>query len=288
MYPANFEYHVPATVTEALAFLAADEDAKILAGGHSLIPLMKQRLAAPAALIDLRQIKSLVGVSLDDDSLIVGSMTSHAEVAASVKVGDVLPSIAGLAAGIGDAQVRNRGTIGGSLVHADPGADYPALVLALNAQMHCSGPGGERVIAAEDWFEDIMTSAISRDELLTSIRFPLPAPAGASAYAKHPHPASGLSQVGVALSAELDRAGLIASARIGVTGLAEIPYRARVAEEALNEREPSAQTMDQAAECLTDGIEVRGDTFSSRSHRLDLLRDRFASAFACVFGTQDL
>lgn len=278
MYPARFDYHSPGTLEQAIALLAEIEDAKVLAGGHSLIPIMKQRLAAPAALIDLRNIAALRGIRGDGGALVISAMTTHAEVAGSALVHATLPVVADLAIGIGDPQVRNRGTIGGSLVHADPGADYPALVLALEARMTCVGPEGARVVEASDWFEDMMTASIAPDEILTEIRFDSPAPSTRAAYSKYPHPASGLSQVGVAVAVDFAAGGAIAQARIGVTGLGDVPCRALEAEEFLAGRELSAPVIARAGELIRNAHPVTGDNFSSAAHLQDLLLDRLTDA----------
>src|SRR6476646_5969535 len=173
MYPANFEYARPATVEEAIALLGRHgEDAKLLAGGHSLIPAMKLRLARPSVVVDIGRIATLSYIREQGGRVAIGATTTHAEVAASALLQTRCPLLPETAAHIGDAQVRNKGTIGGSLAHADPAADYPAAMLALNAEMELVGPKGKRVVRVSDFFVDLLQSAVGPDEILTEIRVP--------------------------------------------------------------------------------------------------------------------
>ena len=189
MIPAAFEYESPRTLGEALALLASRADAKLLAGGHSLLPAMKLRVAAPATLIDLGRIDGLSYVRNAGDKIAIGAMTTHAEITGCDLLQMASPLLAETASHIGDVQVRNRGTIGGSLAHADPAADYPAAILALNAEMVAMSDRGERVIAAKNFFTGLMTSALRANEILTEIRVPK-TPGAGTAYKKFHHPAS--------------------------------------------------------------------------------------------------
>ena len=190
MYPAAFEYHAPTSVKDALGLLGKHkDDAKLLAGGHSLVPMMKLRLAQPKHLIDLRKVPGLTGIKQDGNMLAFGAMTTHWEVESSALVKSKLAVLSEVAALIGDPAVRNRGTIGGSLAHADPAADYPAAMIALGAEMVCEGAKGRRTVKVDDWFKGLMTTAVGEEEILVELRVPvLPASTGA-AYLKFPHPA---------------------------------------------------------------------------------------------------
>ena len=174
MYPARFDYHTPRSLAEALDLLHQyGDDAKILAGGHSIVPAMKLRLAQPAHVIDVSGVAELRGISASDGVLDVGAFTTHWEVESSPVVREVLPYLSSVAGRIADPQVRNRGTIGGSLVHADPAADYPASVLALDAELVCFGDAGARIVPASEWFIGLMATALNEGELLGRVRFPL-------------------------------------------------------------------------------------------------------------------
>jgi carbon-monoxide dehydrogenase medium subunit len=173
MIPANFNYIRPAYLDEALTALAENEEAKVLAGGHSLIPAMKLRLATPRTIVDLGRIADLAYIRQDADQIVVGAMTTHAAIESSELLAAKCPLLPEVAATIGDAQVRNRGTIGGSLVHADPAADWPAAILALEAQLEIAGPEGRRLVNAADFFIEMMQSAVQPNEILVEIRLPV-------------------------------------------------------------------------------------------------------------------
>ena len=199
MYPAQFDYHTPGTVKEALDLLGKyKDDAKLLAGGHSLLPAMKFRLARPAHVVDLRKVPGLAGIKEEGGSLVIGAMTTHWAVESSPLVKAKCPVLAQTAAQIGDPMVRNMGTIGGSLTHADPAADYPATIIALNAETVLAGPKGKRTIKVDDFFKSLMTTAVGPDEILTEVRVPVCGANVGCAYMKFPHPASRFAVVGVA------------------------------------------------------------------------------------------
>ncbi|HZS05569.1 MAG TPA: xanthine dehydrogenase family protein subunit M [Blastocatellia bacterium] len=242
MIPANFEYFAPKTVDEALELLAQHgDDCKVLAGGHSLIPILKLRLAAPGVVVDIGRIKDLDYIKADGGTIRIGAMTTHAALAHSAEILKSCPLLAETAAQIGDQQVRNRGTIGGSVVHADPAADWPAAMLALGAEIVVRGAEGERVIKAADFFVDMLTTAVEGGELVTEIRIPAPAQPKAAAYLKVPHAASGFAVVGVAAQLTMD-GGKCKDVSIGVTGLAPKAYRAKSVEDALR-----GKALDEAA-----------------------------------------
>ena len=219
---APFGYARPSSVEEARALLAGDPDARLMAGGMTLLATIKQRLASPSMLVDLGGIQALAGIESKDGELWIGSMTRHADVADSKLVLGAIPALAGLAAGIGDPHVRNRGTIGGAVANADPSADYPAAVLALGARIQTS----EREIAADDFFIGLFETALGRDEILTGFRFPLPDAAG---YVKFPSPASRYATVGVFVA----RFG--GEVRMACTGAGAFAFRLFVTEAALEE-----------------------------------------------------
>src|SRR5712692_5396316 len=198
MYPANFDYKRPASVDEAVALLAKHgDDAKLLAGGHSLIPAMKLRLARPAVVVDIGRIANLSYIRESGGAIAIGAMTTHQEIESSKLLRDRSPLLAETAAHIGDMQVRNKGTIGGSLAHADPAADYPAAVLALEAEIRMESESGARTVKASDFFVDLLTTAMKPGEILTRVTIAPPAAGTGAAYLKHPQPASGFAIVGV-------------------------------------------------------------------------------------------
>jgi len=266
MIPAAFEYESPRTLGEALALLASRADAKLLAGGHSLLPAMKLRVAAPATLIDLGRISGLSYVRNAGQQVAIGAMTTHAEIAGCDLLHAASPLLAETATHIGDVQVRNRGTIGGSLAHADPAADYPAAILALDAEMVAMSERGERVIPARKFFTGLMTTALRPSEILTEIRVPKTVGAG-TAYKKFHHPASGFAVVGVAAVVKLRR-GNIESAAIGITGVGVHAYRAAAVEAALRGKPLSA--IATAAEKAAGKVEALGDPYASAEYRRHL------------------
>ncbi len=273
MIPASFEYFAPKSTEEALKLLATHgADAKLLAGGHTLIPLLKLRLATPKYLVDLRHVPGLTQVEERDGRLEIGAMVTHASIETSDLLRRACPLLPETAAEIGDVQVRNCGTIGGSLAHSDPAADYPAAVLALDAEIVAQGTGGTRTIRAEEFFVDLLTTALAPGELLVAVRVAPLGPRTGSAYLKVHHPASGFAVVGVGAVVTLAGNGEVASARIGVTGMAANAFRARAAEERLRGRKPDANTLRAAAEKITEGVEVLEDLHASAEYRAELGR----------------
>ena len=259
MYPASFDYSAPSTIDEALQLLAQHgENAKLLAGGHSLLPLMKLRFAQPTHVVDLRRIPSLRGIRRESATLVVAAMTTYHELLTSRDVRDATPIIVDAASRIGDPQVRNRGTIGGSLAHADPSADLPAVILALGATLVAVGTGGRRTISADEFFRDLFSTALEPNELLAEIRVPISAARAGGAYAKHAHPASRFAVVGVAAAIDLERmSDRIQRVRVAVTGFGNTPLRAIGVEEALTGRTADPDTIALAAMEL-DGPETSG------------------------------
>lgn len=273
MIPAVFDYRRPTSLAEAARLLAAHaDDAKLLAGGHSLVPMMKLRLASPALLIDIGRLSELSGVREQQGTLIIGAGTTHYAIASSPLVQQRCPLLAETAAAIGDVQVRNRGTIGGSLAHADPAADWPAAVLALGAQLKLIHAGGERMVPAVDFFVDLLTTAMESREILTEIHVPVPPPRSGGAYLKVPQPASGFALTGVAAQVTLGTNNTVQSAAVGVTGVSTTAFRARATERALQGQPATAEAVAQAAALATDGIEAQGDIHASAEYRLHLTR----------------
>jgi carbon-monoxide dehydrogenase medium subunit len=273
MIPNNFEYFAPTTIEEALALLDQHgEDCKILSGGQSLIPILKLRLAAPAAVIDIGRIAELKAIKVDGGTIHIGANATHAEIASSGDLKEHCPLLVETAAQIGDQQVRNRGTIGGSLTHADPAADWPAAMLALDAEIVARSSQGERAIKASDFFLDLMTSAVEHDEIVTEIRIAKPTQPSAAVYLKVPQSASGFAVVGVAAQLTLNNRQC-EDISIGVTGLAPKAFRAKSVEDALrgqalNEAAISAAATKADAEA-TDAME---DIHASGEYRRHLAR----------------
>jgi carbon-monoxide dehydrogenase medium subunit len=277
--PTSFEYAAPSNLNQALALLQKHgEDAKILTGGHSLIPLMKLRLARPSIVIDLRKIKRLAGIhkkQLEDKTLglEIGAATTHAEIQRSDVVRKGWPLLAETAGEIGDVQVRNAGTIGGSVVHADPAADWPAALLASGATLVLASAQGERTLAAEDFFVGLLQSAIRPGEILVAIRFPGRAKDGQTggAYRKLAQSASGFALAGAAV--ELTVAGLqIATARVAITGVAEKPYRPKRTERALTGCALEEGAIRNACAFAAEGIEPLADIHAGARYRANLAR----------------
>lgn len=272
MIPAQFDYVAPATLDEALQLLADNaDDAKLLAGGHSLIPAMKLRLAQPALLIDIGRIKELAYIRKEGGQIRIGAMTTHYELESSERLKEVCPLLPETAAHIGDAQVRNKGTIGGSLAHADPAADWPATAIALDAELVAVGRNVERTIKADDFFVDMLTTALEPGEILREIRINLPQGRAGQAYAKLPHPASGFAVVGVAVNLSLDNGDVCSSASIGVTGAAVKAYRARGVEAALNGNKIEEALAQNASAHAAEGVEMNGDLYASADYRRHLV-----------------
>ncbi len=253
MYPATFEYHRATSVDDALGLLQKyGEDGKLIAGGHSLLPLMKLRLATPGHLIDIRRIAGLSGVRENGGGVIVGATTTHAEVAASAFVRGKLPLLAEAAGGIGDPLVRNMGTIGGSLAHADPKADYPAVILALRAHVVAVGKAGKEDIESDKTFTGMFTTALKAGELITEVHFPVSGNGNGGAYEKLADPASGYATVGVAAQLRVDK-GKIVSAGVALTGLGPTATRLGPVEKALTGQPATPDTVRAAAQQAGQG-----------------------------------
>ncbi|HXG33749.1 MAG TPA: xanthine dehydrogenase family protein subunit M [Bryobacteraceae bacterium] len=270
MIPQNFEYEAPRTLEEALQLLA-DGSAKPLAGGMSLIPLMKLRLAAPERVVDLGRIPGLSYIREEDGAIRIGAMTTHYEIESSPVLKARCPLLAATAAQIGDMQVRNVGTIGGSLAHADPAADYPAALLALEAQVRLARAGAERTVAITDFFTDVFTTALEPGEIVREVIVPAETPGTGVSYQKVAHPASGFAVVGIAARVRRSE-GRITMARLGVTGLAAKPFRAIAAEKLLEGSSATEADVRAAAGAVPDGVEANSDLYASAEYRTHLAR----------------
>jgi len=276
MIPNPFDYTAPATLDEALK-LAGDGSSKILAGGMSLIPLMKLRLAAPENVIDLGRIPGLNQISESGGVIAIGAMATHHTVETSPLIRGKLPLLAETAGNIGDIQVRNMGTLGGSIAHADPAADYPAALVALEARIHLRSTSGERSVEAGDFFLDAFTTAMEPGEIVVGVEIAAEAPSEGYKYEKVPHPASGFPVVGVAVRIGKS-AGKITLARIGVTGMASHAFRARDAEQIIEK----GGSITGAADAVGVGIDANGDLYASADYRRHLARVHAARALTAA------
>jgi carbon-monoxide dehydrogenase medium subunit len=283
MYAAPFEYHRPANLQEAIALLGElGDDARLIAGGHSLVPLLRMRLAQPEHLIDIRRVQSIRRFRDEREALVVGAGVTHAMIERAELVRSRMPILAEVAGLMGDPATRNMGTIGGNLAHADPASDWPAVTLALGADVAVAGAQGERRIAAGAFSRGLLITALEPTEMITSIRFPAPPPRTGSAYAKHPHPASRFALCGVAALITLDDAGRMSRARIAITGLGQTPARANAAETALLHEKPEAETIRRASDLASEGLDLIADANGSIAWKAQLARayTRYAIARA--------
>jgi carbon-monoxide dehydrogenase medium subunit len=272
MIPSAFEYHRPTSLAEATQLLASREDAKILSGGHSLLPMMKLRLATPSVVIDIGRLDELRGIQEADGTLVIGANVTHYEAETSSVLQRHCPLLVETAAAIGDVQVRNVGTIGGSIAHADPAADWPAAMLAVNAEITLSKTGSTRTVNATDFFLDLLMTAMAEDEILTSIRVKVNPPRTGGAYLKVPQPASGFALAGVAAQVTLARDHTIQQVAVGITGVDNKAFRASATEAALQGQAATEAAISQAASQATDGAEALEDIHASADYRLHLAR----------------
>ena len=266
MIPAAFDYVRPSTVDEAVSALAsAGEDAKVLAGGQSLLPVLRMRLAYPTTLVDLGRIDDLRGVRDDGDAIVIGAMTTHDEVLHDPLVAQHVPLLAQAAATVGDRQVRHLGTFGGSLSHADPAGDLPTIALTLDATMTVQGPSGSRTVPASDFFVDYLTTALAPDELLTSVRIPK-LDGWTTHYEKFNVVAQSWAIVGVAAAVRRSN-GSIAEARVGLANMGTTPLRASGVERALAGASASADAVRAAAEHVAEGTHAPSDLSGQADYR---------------------
>ena len=268
MYAADFNYYRAKSVAEAGDLLRKYPGAKLLAGGHTLIPLLKLRLAAPPALVDISRIAELKGITAKNDTVRIGAMTTHAEIAASAVVREHCAALAEAASQVGDPAVRNRGTIGGNIAHADPASDLPTVLAALGAKIEVTSGSGSRTIDAAKFFKGMMTTDLGEQDLLTAIEVPVTAKGQGSAYVKFAHPASRYAVIGVAASTSAS-GGKCGAAVIMLGGLVPRPTRAAAVEKAIIGQPLSAESIAKAAGQVTQdlGGDVIGDLYASADYR---------------------
>jgi aerobic carbon-monoxide dehydrogenase medium subunit len=272
MIPRQFELHVPATVSEAISLLKNKNGSKVLAGGQSLVPLMKLRLVSPANLVDIGKIPGLSYIRKEKDRLLIGSMTVHNDVASSPAINTRCQTLSEAASRIGDQQVRNRGTIGGTICHADPAADIPAALVALDAEFKVAGPSKERVIPAKHFFQDIFTTSLRKSEILTEVRVPVLPPRSGGAYLKLERGSSDLAIVGVAAVMTLDSTGACKDARLGLAGVGSTPIRATEAEDVLKGQMPSDELVAEAGEKAGEMSKPASDIRGSAEYKRDMVK----------------
>jgi carbon-monoxide dehydrogenase medium subunit len=284
MIPASFDYVRANSLTHAIGLLQKDPDGtKLVAGGHTLVPTLKLRLASPALLVDIGGIDELKGIEIGD-SIKLGALTTHAALLTSEPLREVLPIFHQTADLIADPQVRNRGTIGGSLANADPAADWPAVVVALKAELELAGPNGRRRVAAKDFFVDIMTTALEPDEVLVAIHIPRPGPGAQSRYRKIRHPASGYAVVGVAVALSLQD-DIVSEAVIGITGATGKAFAADAAAAYLIGKSLSGKNIGSAALLASDQAECLSDQYASADYRKHLVKTETIRALASLSAT---
>jgi aerobic carbon-monoxide dehydrogenase medium subunit len=267
MYPAEFDYYRPENVSDAIKLLQDNPEAKLLAGGHSLLPVMKLRLAQPTALIDISQLSELKGVREDGGALVIGAGTTYHELMNDATVKQKLPVLVETADDVGDVQVRNMGTIGGACAHCDPASDFPAMLLALDAEIKSVGPNGERTQSAAEFFMDMFTPNLEPEEVVTEIRIPNVDGIAGATYQKFSHPASGYAIVGV--GAVRTSGGDV---RLAVTGSVPIAVRLSAVESEISGKDLNEETIKAAAEKATEGLDFVGDIHASEDYRAHLTK----------------
>jgi len=274
MIPPAFEYLRPKTVPEAVALLQQHGDeAKILSGGQSLIPMMKLRLARPGYLVDINAISGLSYIKEEGGFLKIGGLTREAELEASSLVKSKYPLLMDTAAVIADPQVRNMATVGGNLAHGDPANDHPATMVALGAQIVATGAKGERVIAIEDFFVTLFTTALKHDEILTEIRVPVPPPKSGGAYFKLERKVGDFATAAAAIQLTLDGGGAVQKIGIGLTNVGPTPIKARKAEEFLKGKKPDAAAIAQAGQLAADEAQPSSDLRGPAEYKKGLVKE---------------
>jgi carbon-monoxide dehydrogenase medium subunit len=272
VFPSQFEYVAASSVPEAVSLLQQHGDeAKLLAGGHSLLPMMKLRLATPGVLIDIGRIPNLADIGVNGATTL-GALTTYNAVIQSEELAAACPLLRETAEQVGDMQVRNRGTVGGSIAHADPAADFPATMLALDATFTAQGPNGERTIPVADFFQGLFTTSLEPEEVLTRISIPKASGRTGTAYEKFRNPASGYAIVGVAALVTLGQDGTVGDVRVGITGAGSQAVRASAVEDALRGKTVDDAALNAAVEHATDGLDLMGDIHASEDYRGHLTR----------------
>ncbi|HZG14110.1 MAG TPA: xanthine dehydrogenase family protein subunit M [Candidatus Bathyarchaeia archaeon] len=271
MIPNHFSYVRAESIDEAIRLLGeSNGEGKLLAGGHSLIPLMKFRLTTPGTLIDIGHLSELRGVRKAENRLVIGALTTHREVHSDPLVQEHIPVLAKAAGQIGDMQVRNRGTIGGNLAHADPAADLPAVALALEAMLEVQGESGAELVPVDGFFLGPLVTALPETSLLTSVSFLIPPSHAKSTYLKYAHPASGYAVVGVCAIAAKDPDGAVEFIRIAINGAADVAYRCTAVEQKLQGQLPTEELLREAALLAADDGDIGSDHFASEEYRRHL------------------
>ncbi len=271
MYPAKFDYFRAASIEEAVALLHRHRDSKVLAGGHSLLPIMKLRLAHPSALVDIGHIHILRGISHHNSTIRIGALTTHTTIAASDMLVEECPLLADAAGHVGDPQVRNKGTIGGNIAHADPASDLPAVLVALDATINMSGPAGNRTMAARDFFTGLLESDLGEHEILTAIDVPRARRGSGSCYLKFEHPASGYAICGAAAIVGGGRASA-AVVELAYNGITATPHHAVAVGEALAGTSLTDAEIDRAVDEHLEIDEPLGDVQASGEYRVELAK----------------
>lgn len=273
MIPAKFDYKRAKTVEEAVQLLKdSDGEGTILAGGHSLLPLLKFRITEPGLLVDISKIEGLKGARIEEDRLVVGALTTHYDVSKDELILDKIPALAKAASVIGDLQIRNRGTIGGNLAHGDPVADYPAVAIALDASLKVVSEDGEEDIPLEGFVLGPLITSIPETGIVTEVIFELPPAHAKQTYVKFFHPATAYPVVGVAVIAGVDENNEIDFIRVGITGVGDVAYRAEEVEDALEGQTPSAELIDEAAQLAAEDGDMGEDLFASEEYREHLTK----------------
>jgi carbon-monoxide dehydrogenase medium subunit len=284
MIPCAFDYEAPTSLEEALSLLSTrGHEAKLLAGGQSLLPLMKLRFARPRIVIDLGGISGLRGIRRDGDQIAIGALTSYSEIVESELLRSHCALLPQTAVTVGDVQVRNQGTLGGALAHADPAADMPAAIAALDANLKIVGPKGERIVKAHDFFVAILTTNLARDEILTEIRVPRLEQTRCT-YVKAAKRASGFAIVGIAVRLRTSADRVCEEIAVGLTGITDRPHRAETVESMLRGKRLDRQLIEQAALEVTRGLDVTADINGSSEYRSHLTRVHMARALHAVSG----
>lgn len=271
MFPGSFTYTRAGSVSEAVSMLRENPDAKIIAGGHSLIPAMKLRLAMPDALVDLRDIAELRGIDVSGNTISIGAMATYNEIRDHEEVARAFPLFAEAIRVIGDAQVREHGTLVGSLVHNDPAADLTAVVLAIGGEMHVTGPNGDRAISLDDFFVDLWTTTLELDEVATHVTLNRHPDGARLTYRKFAQPSSGYAVVGVASVLDMDR-DMVGSARVAITGATNTATRLTGVENAITGRTLDEASVNEAVSTASDGLTINGDQFAPESYRAHLVK----------------
>ncbi|MBI4258774.1 MAG: xanthine dehydrogenase family protein subunit M [Thaumarchaeota archaeon] len=273
MIPRAFEYYAPTSVSEAISLLQKyGDESKILAGGQSLVPLMKLRLASPMHVVDIGRVPGLNYIKEEGDKILIGAMTTHHEVETSPLIKSKCLVLSEAESHVGDQQVRNRGTIGGSACHADPAADVPAVLTALDGEFKMTGASGDRVVGAKSFFQDIFTTDLHQDEILTEIKLPALPPLSGSAYLKFERGAGDFAIVAVAAAVTLDKGGVCKDVRLGLAGVESIPMRALKAEEALRGKKPDDNAILEAAARASEQSKPSSDIRGSAEYKKEMVK----------------